>query len=35
MIPREKATIGAQRVILMVFFSDVSLITINALPSDA
>jgi hypothetical protein len=32
-IPREKATIKAQRVMLMIFFSGVSLITVNTLPS--
>jgi hypothetical protein len=34
-IPREKSTIGAQRIILTIFFSSVSLITIDALPSGA
>jgi hypothetical protein len=33
-IPREKITIGAQRVMLTIFFSSTSLITVNALPSD-
>jgi hypothetical protein len=32
-IPREKATRGDQRVMLTIFFSGVSLITVNALPS--
>jgi hypothetical protein len=34
-IPREKATIRAQRVMLTIFFSGVSLITVDALPSGA
>jgi hypothetical protein len=34
-IPREKAGPEAQRVILMLFFSGVSLITVDALPSSA
>jgi hypothetical protein len=34
-IPREKATIGAERVMLTIFFGGVSMITINALPSGA
>jgi hypothetical protein len=34
-VPRTKATIGAQKVMLAVFFSDVRLISLNALPSGA
>jgi hypothetical protein len=34
-IPREKYMIGAQKVILMIFFSVVNLITLNALLSSA
>jgi hypothetical protein len=34
-IPREKATIAIQRVMLTIFFNGVSLITVNALPSSA
>jgi hypothetical protein len=34
-IPREKATITAQTIILMIFFNGVSLTTLNALPSGA
>jgi hypothetical protein len=34
-IPREKATIGAEKIMLTLFFSAVSLITLNALPSGA
>jgi hypothetical protein len=32
-IPKEYAAIGSQKVMLMTFFSSVSLITLNALPS--
>jgi hypothetical protein len=32
-IPKEKATIRAQRVMLTIFFSGVNLITVGALPS--
>jgi hypothetical protein len=32
-IPREKATIGAQRVVLMIFFRGVGLVTVDSLPS--
>jgi hypothetical protein len=34
-IPREKATIRAQKVMLTIFFNDVSLITLTALSSGA
>jgi hypothetical protein len=35
MIPRPKATISAQKVMLTIFFSGVKLISLNALPSGA
>jgi hypothetical protein len=34
-IPRTKATIGAQKVMLTILFSGVKLISLNALPADA
>jgi hypothetical protein len=34
-ISREKATIGAQKVMLTIFFNDITLITLNTLPSGA
>jgi hypothetical protein len=34
-IPREKATIRAQRVMLTIFFGIVSLIAVDTLPYDA
>jgi hypothetical protein len=33
MIPREKAMIGTQKIMLTIFFNSVSLMTLNALPS--
>jgi hypothetical protein len=34
-IPRTKATIGAQKVMLTIFFNGVKLISLNALPAGA
>jgi hypothetical protein len=34
-IPRDKATIEIQKIMLIIFFSGVSLIILNSLPSDA